>query len=105
MVRALASDLGRATTWSIVLSILMIVAGLLAIGVPMIAGVAATLLVGWLLVLSGILHIVMAWRGGHASAIVWELLLAVVYGGVGLYLLVMPGPGLASLTLALAAYL
>lgn len=32
----------QATTWSIVLSMLMIAAGMLAIGLPRVAGIAAT---------------------------------------------------------------
>jgi uncharacterized membrane protein HdeD (DUF308 family) len=95
----------QGTTWSILLSVLMIVAGVLAIGVPLAAGVTVTALVGWLLVFSGALHFVFAWRGGRATAVVWEILLGVVYGAIGFYLLTRPVAGLASLTLAVAVYL
>jgi len=92
----------QATTWSIALSVLMIIAGVMAIGVPMIAGVAVTALVAWLLIFSGMLHLAFAWRGG---AVLWEILLGIVYGAIGFYLLVNPLAGLASLTLAIAIYL
>jgi uncharacterized membrane protein HdeD (DUF308 family) len=105
MAQSLLSDVHRATTWSIVLSLLMIVAGLLAIVSPMMAGVAVTALVGWLLIFSGGLHVAYAFRGGRASAVVWELLLAVVYAMAGLYLLANPAIGLASLTFVIAFYL
>jgi uncharacterized membrane protein HdeD (DUF308 family) len=95
----------RATTWSIVLSVLMLATGVLAILVPMIAGIAVTAIVGWLLILSGALHLAFAWRGGHASAVVWEILLGIAYGAIGCYLIVQPLAGLASLTLAIAIYL
>jgi uncharacterized membrane protein HdeD (DUF308 family) len=95
----------KATTWSIVLSVLMIAAGVLAICVPVVAGVAVTVLVGWLLIFSGLLHLAFAWRGSHAASVLWEVLLGIVYGGIGLYLLARPVGGLASLTLAIAAYL
>ena len=39
--------------WSIGLSILMILAGVLAIVVPPAAGIAVTIFVGWLLIFSG----------------------------------------------------
>jgi uncharacterized membrane protein HdeD (DUF308 family) len=42
----LTSDVRRATTWSIVVSALMMAAGLLAISVPVIAGFAITAVVG-----------------------------------------------------------
>ena len=39
--------------WSIGISILMIVAGFLAILLPVAAGIAVNILVGWMLVFSG----------------------------------------------------
>jgi len=42
MANSMTADVHKATTWSIVLSVLMIVAGLLAIVVPLVAGVAAS---------------------------------------------------------------
>jgi len=105
MANALTAGVQRATTWSIGLSVLMIVAGLLAIMLPMMAGIAVTAIVGWLLIFSGALHLAFAWRGVHASAVVWEILLGVAYGAIGFYVLVNPVAGLASLTIAVAFYL
>jgi uncharacterized membrane protein HdeD (DUF308 family) len=105
MANEMTSDVHKATTWSIVLSVLMIAAGVLAICVPLIAGVAVTALVGWLLIFSGLLHLAFAWRAGRAGAVVWEILLGIAYGAIGFYLLASPVAGLASLTLAIAMYL
>ena len=105
MTNSMAADLHKATKWSIALSVLMIAAGALAIFVPVIAGVAVTALVGWLLVFSGLLHLAFAWRAGRAGAVLWEILLGIVYGAIGFYLLTSPVIGLASLTLAIAMYL
>ena len=91
--------------WSIGLSVLMIVAGILAIVVPPAAGIAVAILVAWLLVFSGVAHLVFAWHTRTAGGFFWELLLGVVYIFVGVYLLLHPVAGLASLTLALAIYL
>ena len=95
----------RATTWSIALSVLMIVAGLLAIGLPVVAGIAVTAVVGWLLILSAALHLAFAWRAGRAGAVGWEILLGLAYGAIGFYLLARPVAGLVSLTVAVAVYL
>jgi uncharacterized membrane protein HdeD (DUF308 family) len=105
MANQMTSDLHKATTWSIVLSVLMIATGVLAICVPLVAGVAVTALVAWLLIFSGLLHLAFAWRAGRAGAVVWELLLGIAYGAIGFYLLASPVAGLASLTLAIAMYL
>jgi len=105
MANSMTVNVRRATTWSIALSVLMIVAGVLAICVPVVAGVAVTALVAWLLILSGLLHLGFAFRDGRAGAILWEILLGIVYGGIGFYMLARPVAGLASLTLAIAVYL
>jgi uncharacterized membrane protein HdeD (DUF308 family) len=105
MTNSINSDLHKATTWSIVLSVLMTAVGALAIFSPAIAGVAVAVLFGWLLIVSGILHLAFAWKAGRAGAVIWEILLGMLYGGIGFYLLVRPVAGLESLTLALAIYL
>ena len=105
MTNAITGDIHKATTGSIVLSVLMIGAGVLAIFSPALAGVAVTVFFGWLLIFSGILHLAYAWQADRPGAVVWEILLGILYGGIGFYLLRQPGAGLASLTLALVFYL
>jgi uncharacterized membrane protein HdeD (DUF308 family) len=95
----------KSVNWSIALSVLMIVAGLLAIFAPPVAGIAITILVGWLLMFSGATHFVYAWHTRGTGAVIWEILVGIAYAWVGGYLLWHPLPGLASLTLALAIYL
>lgn len=89
----------------VLISILMIAAGVLAFVAPMLAGLAVAAIVGWLLIVSGILHLAFGWRGAHAAGVLWEILLGFVYGIAGWYLLSHPVMGLASLTLVLALYL
>jgi uncharacterized membrane protein HdeD (DUF308 family) len=105
MPNELSSRLRTATTWSIVVSVLLIAAGVLAIAAPQIAGIAITAVVAWLLLISAILHLMLAWRSGTAGGVVWEILLGVVYGAIAFYLFAHPALGMASLTLALAVYL
>ena len=95
----------QSVNWSIGLSILMIVAGILAIAMPPVAGLAVGLVVAWLLLISGGMHLVFAWHTRTAGAAVWEVLLGLVYALIGVYLLAQPAAGLAALTLALAFYL
>jgi uncharacterized membrane protein HdeD (DUF308 family) len=95
----------KALNWSIAISILMIVAGLLAIVVPAAAGIAVTFFVGWLLLFSGFAHFAYSWHLHATGAILWEILIGLLYIAVGGYMLFHPLLGMASLTLALAAYL
>jgi len=95
----------KAVGWSIALSVLMIVAGSLAIIVPPVSGIAVTLLVGWLMVLCGAAHLVYAWHARSGGGLLWGILLGILYIVAGGYLLLNPVAGLASLTLVLGAYL
>jgi uncharacterized membrane protein HdeD (DUF308 family) len=95
----------KASGWSIVLSVLLILAGILGIILPPVAGIVATVFFGWLLLFSGVAHLVFAWRTGTAGALVLELLIGVVYILIAVYLLLHPVAGMVSLTLGLAAYL
>ena len=105
MAQSFLSDVRRITGWSIALSVLMIIAGLLAIASPFLAGIVVTRLVGWLLLFSGVLHFVYAFRGGGVTAVLWEILLGVLYVIVGFYILANTALGLAGLTFAIAFYL
>lgn len=91
--------------WSIGLSVLMILAGVLAIVIPPAAGIAVLVVMAWLLMLSGAVHLVFAWQTRTAGGMIWELLLGILYIFVGVYALLHPVAGLASLTLVLALYL
>lgn len=91
--------------WSIALSILMIVAGIAAIAIPPVAGIAVVFFVAWALIFSGLAHLIFAWHTRTTGGFIWELLVALLYLGVGGYILYRPVAGLASLTLALAIYL
>lgn len=91
--------------WSMFLSILIIVAGVLAIAVPPAAGIAATILIGWLLVFCGAVHLMIGWHLRKTGGLTWAILLGVAYLFAGIYILVHPVAGLAALTLMLGAYL
>ena len=98
--------------WSIVISIVMIVAGILAMIIPPAAGIAVTVFVvifgtgGFQgRVFSGVLHFVYAWQTRETRGALWEVLVGILYVFTGGYLLWNPIIGLASLTFALAIYL
>jgi len=57
------------------------------------------------MIISGITHLVFAWKTHTTGTRLWELLLGLVYLFAGCYLIVHPLAGLASLTLLLAFYL
>ncbi len=97
--------ISRDVRWSIALSVLMIVAGVLAIIVPLASGIAVTILVGWLLALSGAAHLAYSWHTRQGGGLFWGMLLGISYIVVSGYVLLHPLVGLESLTLVLATYL
>jgi len=95
--------INKTSGWSIAIAVLMIVLGILAIAWPFIAAIAVTRLVGWLLIFGGITHIVAAFQTRGAGAVLWEILVGLVYLVGGGYILFHPLLGVATLTLFLAA--
>ena len=91
--------------WAIALSVLLILAGAMAIVVPPAAGIAAAVLVAWLVLLGGVAHLALAWQIRSTRGLLWEVLVGLLYLALGVYLLARPFAGLASLTLLLACYL
>ena len=59
---AIAPEVRHITGWSLAVSVLMILAGILAIGLPVAAGIAVNILVAWLLVFCGVAHLVFGWH-------------------------------------------
>lgn len=101
-VRSIARE---SAGWTIAFGVLLILLGLFALMAPLIAGVAVTVLLGWLLILGGIAHLVLAWHLRHAGGLIWELLIGLAYLVMGIFLLAHPLAGLVALTAFLGAYL
>ena len=92
----------KASGWLIAIGVLFIILGLLAIAEPLLAGLAIALLVGWLLIIGGVVHFVAAFGGGGAWRVIVQVLLGILYLVGGVYFLTHPLLGLGTLTLLLA---
>lgn len=92
----------HASTLSIVWGVLLIVLGILAVASPLLAAVAVNVVIAWLLILAGVVHLIVAFHAHGAGSLIWKLLVGIAYLFVGGYLLLHPVLGVASLTLVLA---
>jgi uncharacterized membrane protein HdeD (DUF308 family) len=92
----------QASTISIVWGVLLVILGVVAIGSPFLAAVAVSLVVAWLILLAGVVHVMLAIRAHGAGSMIWKLLVGLAYLFFGAYLLMHPALGVASLTLLLA---
>jgi uncharacterized membrane protein HdeD (DUF308 family) len=93
----------RASTWSIVWGVSLIIFGMLAIGSPFLAAVAVNAILAWLIVLAGMVHLILAFHSHGAGSFIWKLLVGLAYIFFGAYLIMHPVLGVASLTLVLGS--
>lgn len=87
------------TLWGV----LLIGLGILAVASPMVAALAVNVLVAWLIVLAGVVHLIVAFHSREAGSVIWRFLVGLAYICFGAYLIARPGLGVASLTLVLAS--
>ncbi len=85
--------------------IVLVVLGILAVVVPPIATIALEILIGWLLLLSGVVGLVTTLRMRSAPGFSWSLLSAILGIVAGVILLRWPLSGAVSLTLILTVFL
>jgi uncharacterized membrane protein HdeD (DUF308 family) len=98
-----ADIMRQASTWSIVWGVLLIIFGMLALGSPLVAAVAVNVVIAWLIVLAGVVHLILAFHAHGAGSLIWKLLVGIAYLFFGAYLIMHPVLGVASLTLVLAS--
>jgi uncharacterized membrane protein HdeD (DUF308 family) len=85
--------------------IVMIGFGVVAMALPPIAGLVIAILLGWLLLIGGLIGVATTLAARHAPGFWWSLLSALTSVVAGGLLFAWPLGGLISLTFALAAYL
>ena len=83
---------------------LLVLLGLIAMAIPLFAGLATAILLGWLLLAAGIVGLLSTLRTRRAPGFGWSLLSAVAALVAGLVLLWNPLAGLVTLTYVLTAY-
>ncbi len=104
MAQRTSVDIVRpASMRSMLWGVLLIVLGMLAISSPFLAAVAVNVVIAWLIVLAGVVHLVLAFHARGAGSMIWKLLVGIAYLSFGAYLIMHPVMGVVSLTLILAS--
>jgi uncharacterized membrane protein HdeD (DUF308 family) len=96
--------LRRGRRWLLVTGVLSVVAGVLALLVPIVASVATAIFIGWVLAFAGIVMGVDAHQRRSAASPTLHYLNAALTTLVGLYLLIFPLSGTVTLTFMLAVW-
>ena len=94
----------RGSGFSILLSVLLIVCGFFAILLPIEMSFGVVIVIAWLLMISGVVQFVHAFRSTGVGPTLWKIVVAVAYFVTGLYLRLNLGLGIAALTLTLIAF-
>ena len=93
----------QASTFSILWGVALIILGMVAVGSPFLAAIAVNAFIAWLLVLAGVVHLTVAFHTREAGSLIWRMLVGLAYLFFGVYLIMHPALGVASLTLVLAS--
>ena len=101
-LRGAGTIIKKTSGWFIGIAVVFILLGMMAIIELGVAGLAVTILVGWLLIFGGVAHLVAAFSGGGAGRVIWQVLIGIVFIAGGIYYLTHPLLGLGTLTLILA---
>jgi uncharacterized membrane protein HdeD (DUF308 family) len=105
MAETVVEGIKRASGWSIALGVLMILAGMLAILAPLLAGVVVVYVVAWTAMFNGAAQLVYGVRSHSGGKLVLEILLGLLYIVAGIFILLHPAGGLLALTLIIACFL
>jgi uncharacterized membrane protein HdeD (DUF308 family) len=96
---------GLAPRWGLLLTlgIVELLLGVIGLAVVGLVTLASVIFFAWLLVLSGVMHLVRAFRTHGWEGVSLHLLIGILQAAVGVLILLRPAAGAVSLTLLLAA--
>ncbi len=95
--------LQRSTALAIAGAIVMIVLGFLAVFMSFTTGIVVSVLLGWVLVVSGFAYFAYAFSARSDGEVLWRILIGFLYAFGGFYLLASPQLLLKPLTFLVAA--
>jgi len=93
------------TGWMMIWGIVMLICGIAAIALPWASGIGVVIVVAWVLLFAAVSHLVFAFHTHGVGGVLWQILLALIYGAAGVFMLRNPLAGLVTLTLVLAIFL
>jgi uncharacterized membrane protein HdeD (DUF308 family) len=104
MITSLEKVTKQVSGFSMALSILLIICGFLAILLPIEMSFGVVVVISWLMMISGVVQFVHAFRCAGVGHTLWKTAVAIIYFGTGLYFRLNLGLGIAALTFGLIAF-
>ena len=84
--------------------IVLVILGLAAMILPPLAGLAVTIFLGWMFLISGVTGLAMTFWARSMPGFWWSLISAALAVGAGILLLAKPAQGVLTVTIVIAAY-
>jgi len=101
---AIRQTVKRYSLWYLIQGVLLVVAGILAVIYPVVSSVAVVVLLGWLLVVSGVLQAISLIGARHVPHFWLQLISVILAVLIGLLFLRDPAQALLTLTLLLIVF-
>jgi uncharacterized membrane protein HdeD (DUF308 family) len=92
----------QAANWSIAIGVLILIAGLIAVMVPMVAALAATFAFAWIALFIGVLQLIHAYQMRTEKGLTWRVLTGLLNVALGIVFFWKPLEGVVALALLLA---
>ena len=105
MTNDVLTDTKKNTNWSVVISVLLIVLGIIAIAAPAISTIFAETWFAVILGSAGGAKLFYAFQNRGSRGFIWQVLLGILYIATALMLIAYPLTGVLTLTLLLAGFL
>lgn len=84
--------------------IVLVILGLAAVAIPLLASIAVTIFLGWLFLISGVVGLYLTFTTRGLPGFWWSLISAALAVAAGLILILQPVAGTLTLTLVVSAY-
>ena len=101
----LGVEVKKASGWYIAFGVFLLLGGIAAVARPLHAGLAIAFVVGWVLIINGIMAGAHALLARGAGGFVWRVLMSLLYIIGGIIVLRNPVEGLVALTIVLGVVL
>lgn len=84
--------------------IVLVILGMAAVAIPLLASIAVTIFLGWLFLISGVVGLYLTFTTRNMPGFWWSLISAILALAAGVILILQPIAGTLTLTLVVSAY-
>ena len=103
MTMGTVGEIRQHANWFIALGVVFVIGGVFAIAMPLYSSIAVTLVVGWTLIVVGIVQLIQSWSIRTWGGFIWQLVIGLIILVGGIAVIVDPIVAAVTLTLLVGA--